>query len=168
MSVAVAGPIWPLGKCGRAKVFGRYEAKTGIRPFSRLVRQVTRDFNPLERRAARRTLRPLLMSLSVSPHRPFSREAGSSRVRTRSVAAHPPDLHRLSLDHASLAVFCPLALFGGASIRFLSIRSQLRFASLTVSSSRCDLHPQECARAGRTENGPMKGAVPATRIMLLP
>ena len=27
---------------------------------------------------------------------------------------------------------------------------QLRFTSLTVTSSRRDLHPQECAHAGRT------------------
>ena len=31
---------------------------------------------------------------------------------------------------------------------------QLRFTSLTVASSRRDLHPQECAHAGRTKKKP--------------
>ncbi len=31
---------------------------------------------------------------------------------------------------------------------------QLRFASLTVTSSREDLHLQECAHAGRTKKNP--------------
>lgn len=68
------------------------------------------------------------------------------------------DLHRLSLDHERFAVFCPFALLGGAfypvlvhqvavSLHASSPRSvalpQLRFASLAVTSSRRDLHPQE-------------------------
>ncbi|MHB1871715.1 MAG: hypothetical protein ACYCT1_12820, partial [Steroidobacteraceae bacterium] len=63
----------------------------------------------------------------------------------------------------------PLALLGGAfypvlvhrvaaSLHASSPRSvtlpQLRFASLAVTSSRWDLHPQECARAGRTKKAP--------------
>jgi hypothetical protein len=34
---------------------------------------------------------------------------------------------------------------------------QLRFASLVVINSRWDLHPQECAHAGRTKRKPPEG-----------
>ncbi|WP_217910884.1 hypothetical protein, partial [Paraburkholderia youngii] len=62
-------------------------------------------------------------------------------------------------------VYCPLALIGSASYPVLvhrlavslhasSLRpvalAQLRFASLAVINLRWDLHPQECAHAGRT------------------
>ncbi len=112
-------------------------------------------------------LRPLLTSRSVSPRRPFSHEARSPRVRTHSVPAQPPDLRRLSLDHESFAVFGLLALLGTAFYPVLVHRlagfaprfpprsvtlTQLRFASLAVINSRWDLHPQECARAGRTKS----------------
>ncbi len=131
----------------------------------------------LVRPFASRLLRPLLTSHSVSPRRPFSRKAGSPRVRTHSFTAHPPDLRHLSLGHKSFAVFCPLALLGGAfypvlvhqvavSLHASSPRSvalpQLRFASLAVTSSRWDLHPQECARAGRTKS---RGENPAASMI---
>jgi len=71
------------------------------------------------------------------------------------------------LGHESFAVVCPLALLGtafypvlvhrpAASLHASSPHSvtlmQLRFASLAVTCSRRDLHPQECAHAGR-KNG---------------
>jgi hypothetical protein len=72
----------------------------------------------------------------------------------------------LPLDHESFAVSGPLALVGNAfypvlvhqpaaSLHASSPHSvalmQLRFASLVVINSRWDLHPQECAHAGRTK-----------------
>ena len=112
-----------------------------------------------------RLLWPLLTSRSVFPRRPFSREAGSPQVRTRSFPAQPPDLRRLGLDHESFAVSCPLALPGVASYPVLVHRlavsfhassprsvalAQLRFASLAVVNSREDFHLQDRAHAGRT------------------
>src|SRR5207249_11907398 len=72
----------------------------------------------------------------------------------------------LPLDHESFAVSCPLTLVStafypvlvhrpAASLHASSPHSvtlmQLRFASLVVINSRWDLHPQECAHAGRTK-----------------
>jgi hypothetical protein len=69
------------------------------------------------------------------------------------------------LDHESFAVYGPLALLGSAFYPVLvhrlaaSLRAsfphsvalmQLRFASFVVTNLRWDLHPQECAHAGRT------------------
>jgi hypothetical protein len=48
---------------------------------------------------------------------------------------------------------------------------QLRFASFAVINLRWDLHPQECAHAGRTKKSPVStGAFPwrYTTIYLLP
>ena len=68
-------------------------------------------------------------------------------------------------NHESFAVHCPLALLDSAfypvlvhrlaaSLHASSPHSvalvQLRFASFAVINLRRDLHPQECARAGRT------------------
>src|SRR6266542_4025544 len=72
----------------------------------------------------------------------------------------------LPLDHESFAAIGPLALVGNAFYPVLVHRPaaslhassphsvtlmQLRFASLVVINSRWDLHPQECAHAGRTK-----------------
>jgi len=72
----------------------------------------------------------------------------------------------LPLDHESFAVIGPLALVSTAFYPVLVHRPaaslhasfphsvalmQLRFASLVVINSRWDLHPQECAHAGRTK-----------------
>jgi hypothetical protein len=72
----------------------------------------------------------------------------------------------LRLDHKSFAVSGPLALLRCAFYPILVHRlvvslhtsfphsftlMQLRFASLTVVSSRRDFNPQECAYAGRTK-----------------
>jgi hypothetical protein len=69
------------------------------------------------------------------------------------------------LDHESFAVPCPLALLGSAFYPVLVHRlaaslhassphsvalMQLRFTSFAVINLRRDLHPRECARAGRT------------------
>ena len=69
------------------------------------------------------------------------------------------------LDHKSFAVPCPLALLSSAFYPVLVHRlavslhasfphsvtlMQLRFASFAVINLRRDLHPQECAHAGRT------------------
>ena len=114
-------------------------------------------------------LRPLLTSRSVLERRPFRHKARSPQVRTHSFAAPPPDLRRLSLDHESFAVLCPLALLGtafypvlvhrhAASLHASSPRSvalsPLRFASFAVINLREDLHLQECAHAGRTRKKP--------------
>jgi hypothetical protein len=66
------------------------------------------------------------------------------------------------LGHKSFAVLGPLALVGCAFYPALVHRPaassphpvtlmQLRFASLAVTSSQRDFHPQECAHAGRTQ-----------------
>ena len=117
----------------------------------------------------RRLLWPLLTSRSVLPRRPFSHEARSPQVRTRSFSTQPPDLRRLSLDHKSFAQRCPLALLGTASYRVLVHRlavslhasfphsvtlMQLRFASFAVTNLREDFHLQDRAHAGRTTKSP--------------
>jgi len=116
-----------------------------------------------------RLLRPLLTPRSASQRRAFTHKARSPHVRTHSFAARPPDLLRLTFDHESFAVSCPLALVGtafypvlvhppAASLHASSSRSvalsQLRFASFGVTNSREDLHLQECAHAGRTRKRP--------------
>jgi hypothetical protein len=110
-------------------------------------------------------LRPLLTPRSVSPRRPFSRQARSPQVRTRSFSAQSPDLRRVSLDHKSFAVHCPLALLGSAFYPVLVHRlavslhassphsvalMQLRFASFAVANLREDFHLQDRTHAGRT------------------
>jgi len=112
-----------------------------------------------------RLLWPLLTSRSAFPRRPFSREAGYPQARTPSFRSQPPDLRRLSFDHESFAVTCPLALPSVASYPVLVHRlavslhassprsvalTQLRFASLAVVSSREYLHFQDHAHTGRT------------------
>ena len=87
----------------------------------------------------------------------------------------------LRLDHESFVVHCPLALLGSAFYPVLppqggtevSIGSQfmlhassprsvaltqLRFTSFAVINLRRDLHPQECAHAGRTNKKAAKKA----------
>lgn len=83
----------------------------------------------------------------------------------RTFTAQPPDLRRLSLDHESFAVRCPLALLGTASYPVLVHRlaaslhassphsvtlMQLRFASFAVVSLWEDFHLQDGAHAWRT------------------
>src|SRR5213083_2222905 len=99
--------------------------------------------------------------------RSFEHEARSPQVRTLSFTARPPDLRRLSLGHRGFAVFGPLATLDGASYPVLVHRpavslpasfprlvalTQLRFASIRMTSFRRDLHPQDSAHAGRTKS----------------
>ena len=108
---------------------------------------------------------PLLTSRSVSPRRPFRHEARSPQGKNALLHCTTAEFTPLCLDHESFADHCPLALLGSAfypvlvhrlavSLHASSPRSvaltQLRFTSLAVVSSRRDLHPQECAHAGRT------------------
>ena len=82
-------------------------------------------------------------------------------LRCATAGSTPP-----RLDHESFAVIGPLALLGNAfypvlvhrlaaSLHASSPHSvalvQLRFASFAVINLRRDLHPQECAHAGRTK-----------------
>ncbi len=111
-------------------------------------------------------LRPRLTSRSAFPRCPFRREARSPQVRTLSFTVRPPDLRRLSLGHRSFAVACPFAPLGTASDPVLVHRptvslpasfprsvalTQLRFASIRMTSFRRDLHLQDSAHAGRTK-----------------
>src|ERR1035437_5572067 len=97
---------------------------------------------------------------------PFRRDVGSPQVSdalslpkgTQSFSTQPPDLRRLTLDHKSFALACPLALAGRplypilvhrlmdsvrpSSPRFVA-SPQLGFSSLTVASSREDFHRQD-------------------------
>ena len=119
-------------------------------------------------------------SLQPFGRHPFRHEARSPQVRTQSFPAQPPDLRRLTLDHKSFAVTRLLALVGFAlypilvhrlavSLHASSPRSvtltQLRFASLTVVSSRDDFYLQDRAHAGRTNE--MKGKAGALQSVRL-
>ena len=117
---------------------------------------------------------PLLTSRSVSPRRPFRHKARSPQGKNALLHCTTAGFTPLRLDHKSFANHCPLTLLGSAlypalvhrlavSLHASSPRSvaltQLRFASLTVVSPRRDLHPQECAHAGRTTRTAPTGAV---------
>jgi len=110
-------------------------------------------------------LRPLLTSRSDSTSSPFQAwgeiSPGKNALLHCTTAGSTP----LRLDHESFAVLCPLALLGRAFYPVLVHRlaaslhasfphsvalMQLRFASFVVINLRRDLHPQECAHAGRT------------------
>jgi hypothetical protein len=110
-------------------------------------------------------LRPLLTSRSSFRRRPFRHKTRSPQVRTLSFIAQPPDLRHFALVTKALQFIACSPCLAAPSIRFLFIGSQfmlhasfphsvtlvqLRFTSLTVTSSREDLHLQECAHAGRT------------------
>jgi hypothetical protein len=97
--------------------------------------------------------------------RPFRRKARSPQVRTLSFTARPPDLRRLSFGHRGFAIIGSLAPLDAASDPVLVHRptvslpasfprsvalTQLRFASIRMTSFRRDLLPQDSAHAGRT------------------
>ena len=119
-------------------------------------------------------LRPLLTSRSGLHRRPFSHRARSPRVRTHTFTAQSPHLRRFALVTRALQIGACSPCLTAPSMRFLSIDSrftfhasfphsvtlmQLRFTSLTVTSSRRDFHPQVCAHAGRTPtNGSDRGS----------
>lgn len=100
---------------------------------------------------------------------PFRRKARSPRVSAALLHCTTAGSTPPRLDHESFAAFCPLALPGNAFYPVLVHRlaaalhassphsvtlMQLRFASLAVINSWRDLHPQVCARAGRTPKKP--------------
>ena len=116
------------------------------------------------------------------PRRPFRHKARSPRVRTHSFSAQPPDLRRFVLITRASRSFARSPCSAAPSIRFLSIGSQitihasfprsvtltqLRFTSFAVINLRRDLHPQECARAGRTKTKSPNQAIRAFVLMLL-
>src|SRR5690606_37288623 len=85
---------------------------------------------------------------------------------THSFTAQPPDLRRFALITRASRFYARSPCSATPSIRFLSIGSQLtlrassprsvtltqlRFASFAMINSWRDLHPQECAHAGRTK-----------------
>ena len=95
---------------------------------------------------------------------------GAGCVHFISFTAQPPDLRQPSFDHKSFADSCPIALATNAFYPVLVHRlaaslhassphsvtlMQLRFASFAVINLRWDLHPQECAHAGRTRERPL-------------
>ena len=112
-------------------------------------------------------LRPLLTSRSGSTPSPFQAQGEISPGKNALLHCTTAGSTPLPLGHESFAVLCPLALVGtafypvlvhrpAASLHASSPHSvalmQLRFASLAVTSLRRDLHPQECAHAGRTNS----------------
>ena len=112
-------------------------------------------------------LRPLLTSRSSMRCRPFRHEARSPQVRTQTFIAQPPHLRRFALVTRASRFDARSPCLAAPSMQFLSIGSrftlhassphsvtlmQLRFTSLTVTSSWRDLHPQVCAHAGRTSS----------------
>jgi hypothetical protein len=115
-------------------------------------------------------LRPLLTSRSGLRRRPFRHEARSPQVRTQSFPAQSSHLRHLALTtRASQSLACsPCSV--PPSMRFVYLDSRFRStlpshtrspscscASLTVVSSREDLHLQDRAHAGRTKNPRPKG-----------
>jgi hypothetical protein len=112
-----------------------------------------------------RLLRPRLTSRSGSTPLPFQAQGEISPGKNALLHCTTAGSTPLPLDHESFAVIGPLALVGNAFYPVLVHRPaaslhassphsvalmQLRFASLVVINSRWDLHPQECAHAGRT------------------
>ena len=110
-------------------------------------------------------LRPLLTSRSSLRCRPFRHKARSPQVRAHSFIAQPPHLRRFALVTRASRFLARSPCLAAPSMWFLFIGSrftlrasfphsvtlmQLRFTSLAVTSSWRDLHPQECAHAGRT------------------
>ena len=102
----------------------------------------------------------------MSPRHPFRHKARSPQVRTHSFSAQPPDLRRFALITRASQSHARSPCLAAPSIRFLFIGSQitihassprsvtltqLRFTSFAVINLRRDLHPQECAHAGRTK-----------------
>ncbi len=111
-------------------------------------------------------LRPLLTSRSSLLCRPFRHKARSPQVRTHSFITQPPGLRHFALITKALRFRARSPCLAAPSIRFLFIGSQfmvhasfphsvtlmqLRFTSFVVINLRRDLHPQECAHAGRTQ-----------------
>ena len=129
-----------------------------------------------------RLLRLLLTSRSGSTPSPFQAQGEISPGKDALLHCTAAGSTPLPLDHESFAVSCPLTLVStafypvlvhrpAASLHASSPHSvtlmQLRFASLVVINSRWDLHPQECAHAGRTRKRHSAcGAVPFTFMSL--
>ncbi len=112
-----------------------------------------------------RLLWPLLTSRSGLVPLPFQALCEISRVRTHSFIVQPPNLRCLALITRASRRRARSPCLTAPCIRFLSIGSrfmlhassphsvtlmQLRFTSFAVINSWRDLHPQECAHAGRT------------------
>ena len=126
--------------------------------------------------SATQLLRPLL--LAPAQPSPFQAQGEISPGKNALLHCTTAGFTPLRLDHESFAVPCPLALLGSAFYPVLVHRlaaslhasfphsvtlMQLRFASFVAINSRRDLHPQECAHAGRTWKRP----VSPTRAFLL-
>ena len=101
--------------------------------------------------------------------RAFTHKARSPQVRTHTFTAQPPHLRHLALVTKASRFLARSPCLVAPSMRFLFIGSrftlyassprsvaltQLRFTSLTVTSSWRDLRPQVCAHAGRTKERP--------------
>ena len=99
--------------------------------------------------------------------RPFRHKARPPQVRTHTFIAQPPHLRHFALVTRASRIEARSPCLAAPSMQFLSIGSrftlhasfphsvalmQLRFTSLTVTSSWRDLHPQVCAHAGRTSH----------------
>jgi len=120
----------------------------------------------------RQLLRPRLTSRSGSSPSPLQAQGEISPGKNALLRCTTAGSTPLRLDHKSFAVASPLALLGSAFYPILVHRLaaalhassphsvtlvQLRFASLAVINSWRDLHPQECARAGRTSRTAPEG-----------
>lgn len=110
---------------------------------------------------------------------PFQAQGGRPQVRTHSFIAQPPHLRCLALITRASRFLARSPCSATPSIRFLFIGSrftlhassphsvtlmQLRFTPFAVINLRRDLHPQECAHAGRTKKN---GAAPRCRAVLM-
>ena len=108
---------------------------------------------------------PLLTSRSGSSPSAFQPQGEISPGKNALLHCTTAGFTPLRLDHESFAVSGPLALLGSAFYPVLVHRlaaslhassphsvtlMQLRFTSFAVINLRRDLHPQECAHAGRT------------------
>ena len=110
-------------------------------------------------------LRPRLASRSGSTPLPLRAQGEISPGKNALLRCTTAGSTPLPFGHKSFAVTCPLALVGSAFYPVLVHRPaallhassphsvtlmQLRFASPAVTCLRRELHPQECAHAGRT------------------
>ena len=117
-------------------------------------------------------------SLRLAPS-PFQAQGAISPGKNELLHCTTAGFTPPCFDHESFAVSCPLALLGNAFYPVLVHRlaiyaprlpiphsvalMQLRFTSLAVINLRRDLHPQECAHAGRTRK---KGVEPFHTLLL--
>ena len=126
-------------------------------------------FEPSRNERLAKRGRPCMTSRSGSTPSPFQAQSEISPGKNALLHCTTAGFTPLRFDHESFAEFRPFALLGNAfypvlvhrlavSLHAFSPQSatlmQLRFASFAVINLRWVLHPQQCARTGRTTKAP--------------